>query len=138
MKLFNFLFSLKKKQIEPKLFVFVLNWRNFNHLALQSEYEFESTLVNARKEFAEYLKKKGTTEEIDPQEIMFSMYASATMMDIFGEFVDSDVGEITKKEQDKNEIMAEILQKKDETLIGKYADKLSDNDKKYLLEQLRK
>jgi len=137
MKLFNILFNLKKKQLEPKMYVFLLRFSHFSQLNMQTDYTYEDALGKARVEFKEFLVKQQGVGAIEWHQIVCDLWISSTIFNIFGDHIDSNVQDLTPEEEDKNKIMAKILSKNDATLIEKYADKLTESDKKYLLDKIK-
>lgn len=101
---------------------------------LNTNYDYETALEQSRRQYLDFLRTKGITA--DGYEVKVEIWVSATIMDIFGNYMETDIKEIPKEEQDKNKLMASIIKKKDVSLIEKHADKLTENDKKYILEMI--
>lgn len=137
MKIFNFFSRLKKKEMEPKIYVILLESPHWRKLAYATEYSFEAALVKVKKEFLEEHKKDGFLDTTLHQIRYERLFVSLTLMEAFGDFMESESKEIPKPAEEKNEVMNEIIRKKDLSMIEKYSGLLTEEDKRYLSEKIK-
>lgn len=152
MNLFNFFSKIKKKEVEPKLYVLVMSYANHDMLLTHTGYSLENAVADCRHQFAELQGEN--FEGIKLHQINMKMWRVMTPMEAFGEVLDTEfkaqesppkptkISKQTKppkktKQEIKNEAMKEILDAKDISLIEKYRDILTDHDIQFLTEKLK-
>ena len=140
MNVFEFISRLRKKTIEPSVYVFLMQNGGVVRLVLDVGNDFHDIIEIHKKSFLDFINQK-TGKNYELGNIHCDLHMRKTPMELFEKFIENKVEETKvsapEESHSKNELIKHIIDTKNTPVLGLLESFFTENEKKYIKEKIK-